>query len=160
MDFHLAHAKFQSCNTALAEEQLAPLYTETKDGEVGSGALWFALYGRKGDPMIETECFTYHIRNMLHDGRVFQTIQAHGGPTRVSAVIYSLPRATVLMENPSATRPLPPYFRAELLKTPFFCLDRSICEWKLGLVKSRIEVERESIKATADALGKFNERLD
>ena len=50
----------------VSEEQLAPLYTENKDGEVGTGALWFALYGRKGDSMIETEgshiafvrCFT------------------------------------------------------------------------------------------------------
>lgn len=144
---------------SLAEQQLAPLYTDS-DGEVGTGALWFALYGRKGDPMIETECFTYRIRNMLHDGRFSQTIKAHGGPTRVSAVIHSMPRATVLMENPSATRPLPPHSRAELLKTPVFCLDRSICEWKPGLVKSRIEVERQSIQATADALAKFNERLD
>lgn len=145
---------------SLAEEQLAPLYTESKDGEVGTGALWFALYGRKGDPMIETECFAYRVRNMLHDGRFFQIIKAHSGPTRVSAVVYSMPRATVLMENPSAALPLPPNFRVELLKTPFFCLDRSICEWKSGLVKSRIEMEREMVAAAANALLAFNTRVD
>ncbi len=32
------------------KNRLAPLWT-ARDGKVGSGALWFALYGRKGDPM-------------------------------------------------------------------------------------------------------------
>jgi hypothetical protein len=35
---------------SVSGEQLAPLYSESKDGEVSSGALWFALYGRKGGP--------------------------------------------------------------------------------------------------------------
>ena len=131
-----------------------------KVGEVGTGALWFALYGRKGDRMIETEGFTYRVRKMLHDGRFFQEMKkAHGGPTRISAVVYSMPRATVLMENPSTPLPLPPKFRAELLKTPHFRLDRSICEWKPGLVKCRINVEREMVEAAAQALLTFNQRL-
>lgn len=142
----------------IAEEQLAPLYTETKDGKVGTGALWFALYGRKGDSMIETDSFIYRVRKMLHEGRFSQTI--NGGPTRVSAVVYSMPRATVLMENPSAALPLPPHCRAELLKTPFFCLDRSICEWKPGLVRARIDTEHETVEAAAEALSTFNARLE
>jgi hypothetical protein len=64
------------------------------------------------------------------------------------------------MENPSATQPLPPYFRAELLKLPFFCLDRSICEWKPGLVKYRIDMEREAVKAAAEALLAFNAKYE
>jgi hypothetical protein len=148
---------------SIAEQQLAPLYTESKDGAVGTGALWFALYGRKGDPMIETEGFTYRVRNMLHDGRFCQIMKAHGGPTRVSAVVYSMPRATVLMENPlenSSTLPLPPHFRAGLLKTPFFCLDRSICEWQPGLAKARIKMDRDIVEAAAKALLAFNARLE
>ena len=141
---------------SLSEEQLAPLYTESKDGRVGAGALWFALYGRKGDPMIEGDGFIYRVVKMLHHGRFFQRMRAHGKRTRLSAVVYSMPSATVLMENPSAARRLPPRFRAELLKLPFFCLDRSICEWKPGLVKSRIKVERKTVKAAATALQTFN----
>lgn len=141
---------------SIAEQQLAPLYTESKDGEVGTGALWFALYGRKGDPMIESECFSYRVRSMLHDGRFFQTTKATGKPTRISAVVYSMPRATVLMENPVPIHPLPAGFRAALLKTPFFLLDRSICEWKPGLVKARVELEREAVKAASEALSVFD----
>lgn len=140
---------------SIAEQQLAPLYTETKDGEVGTGALWFALYGRKGDPMIETECFSYRVRNMLHDGRFFQTTKTTGKPTRISAVVYSMPRATVLMENPSAALPLPPRFRASLLRAPFFLLDRSLCEWKPGLIKARVALDHEAIQSASNALSTF-----
>ena len=79
-------------------------------------------------------------------------------------MVYSMPRATVLMENPlensSPTLPLPPHFRAELLKMPFFCLDRSICEWKPGLVKARINMERDTVEAAAKALLAFNASLE
>ncbi len=140
----------------ISEEQLAPLYTEVKDGEVGSGALWFALYGRKGEPMIESVGCDYRIRQMLHDGRFFQTMKSHGGPTLVSAVVYSLPEATVLMEHPDASQPLPPNFRASLLKAPFFCLDRSLCEWSTGIVSARIDAEKKAVDAAATALTTFN----
>jgi hypothetical protein len=135
---------------SISEEQLAPLYTESKDGEVGTGALWFALYGRKGDPMIEMEGFDYRVRTMLHNGRFLQT-------TRVSAVIYSMPCATVLMENPEAAMPIPPKFRASLLKTPFFRLDLSMCEWESGLVRSRVDVECRAVAAAAKALSASNQ---
>jgi hypothetical protein len=133
----------------IAEQQLSPLYTENKDGEVGSGALWFALYGRKNDVMVESQCFEYKIVTMLHDGRFAQT-------SLVSAVIYSLPRATVLMENPSPTKSLSPKFRASLLKLPFFRLDLSVVDWEPGLVKSRMELEWTTIEAAAKSLQNFN----
>ena len=140
----------------IAEEQMAPLYTEARGGSVGSGALWFALYGRKDDVMIESWGYSYKKIEMLHDGRFYQTIRDHGGPTRISAVVYSLPRATVLMENPSPALGLPPRFRASLLKAPFFRLDLSICEWSSGLVKARVDQERKVVEATAEALSNFN----
>jgi hypothetical protein len=143
----------QDVGFALAEEQLVPLYSETTDGEVHSGALWYALYARKGDEMIESDGFTHWLPTMLHAGRFFQTMKSHGGPTLVSAVIYSLPRATVLMENPAPSRQLPENFRASLLRTPYFRLDRSICEWEPGLVSARIELERKTVTAVARALG-------
>ena len=110
--------------------------------------------------MIEGEGLLYSVCKMLHHGRFFQTMKATGKRTRVSAVVYSMPRATALMENPFAARRLPPNFRAELLKLPFFRLDRSICEWKPGVVKSRIKLERKTVKAAATALNEFNARHD
>ena len=140
----------------ISEEQLSPLYTEDKDGAVGSGALWFALYGRKDDIMIESQGYDYCVIKMLHDGRFADTIQSHNEPTRVSAVVYSMPRATVLMENPLSSQPLPPKFRASLLRTPFFKLDRSIVEWEPGIVSARIALDRRTTESAAKALLKFN----
>jgi hypothetical protein len=130
------------------DEQLAPLWTE-QAGKVGSGALWFALYGRKGDPMIEMRSCDYREIAMLHDGRFEKTSQ-------LSAVVFSLPSLTVLMEHPAPTFPLPPALRASLLRLPFFGLDRSVCEWKPGLVRSHIDVQHEAVAAAAKALAASN----
>ena len=89
---------------SIPEQQLSPLYSEFRSEGVCSGALWFALYGRKGDPMIEMRGCDYRQIAMLHDGRF-----------ALSAVVYSLPHGTVLMEHPAAARPLPPRFRASML---------------------------------------------
>lgn len=139
-----------------AEEQFAPLYTECMDGLVSPGAFWFALYGRRGDPMIESRGFGYRRIEMLHDGRFAQVMKAHGGPTRVSAVVFSLPRATVLMENPAPLQPLPPRFRASMLKAPFFRLDLSMCEWEPGLVARRVASQRDMVRVAAEALAAFD----
>jgi hypothetical protein len=133
----------------ISDEQLAPLYTEIRDGAVGTGGLWFALYGRENDPMIEMRSCDYREIPMLHDGRFALT-------KRVSAVVYSLPATTVLMEHPSPTCPIPPRFRASLLKLPFFALDRSVCEWKPGIVTSYLDFQRNMVSAAAKALVAFN----
>jgi hypothetical protein len=134
---------------SLSEEQFAPIYTESKDGAVGTGALWFALYGRKGDPMIEMFGLEYHQTAMLHDGRFALS-------AKISAVVFSLSRATVLMEHPSAAMPLPARFRGSLLKAPFFRLDLSLCEWSRGLVRSQTDLGRELVAQAAQALTALN----
>lgn len=138
------------------EELFRPIYIEAKDGYVSSGPFWFALYGRKGDPMLESRGYSYSSSPMLHNGRFFQTIKTHGGPTRLSAVVYALPRATILMENPAAIRPLPEKFRASMLKAPFFRLDLSILEWEPGLVQRTIDLDRQMIGAAVTALKRFD----
>jgi hypothetical protein len=128
----------------ISDEQLAPLWTQ-RDGAIGSGALWFALYGRKDDPMMEMRGCDYREITMLHDGRFALS-------NRVSAVIYSLPSLTVVMEHPSPALPIPPLSRSFLLKLPFFALDRSVCAWEPGLVQSYLALQRETVAATAKAL--------
>lgn len=136
----------------IPDEQLVPLYSELQDGKVGAGALWFSLYGRKDDPMLGMQSLDYDTVDMLHNGKFALS-------DRVSAVIYSMPRATVLMEHPSPARPIPPAFRASLLKLPFFQLDRSICEWEPGLVNARINLEHRTVAAAAKALKEYSQEL-
>jgi hypothetical protein len=87
----------------------------------------------------------YHEITMLHDGRFALT-------HRLSAVVYSLPSLTVLMEHPSPAQAVPPGLRASLLRLPYFGLDRSVCMWKPGLVQYYLEFQREMVAATAKAL--------
>jgi hypothetical protein len=141
---------------AISDEQFSPLYTEMNNGAVGCGALWHALYGRKDAPLLESRGYDYRSSVMLHEGRFRQTMKSHGGPTRVSAVVYSLPRATIMMENPAPANPIPPGFRAAILKAPFFRLDLSLIEWKLGLVSDTIELQHRSVGAAVKALEAFD----
>jgi hypothetical protein len=134
---------------AIAEQQLSPIYSEFRSEGVESGALWFALYGRKGDPMIEMRGCDYRQIAMLHDGRFALS-------AKISAVIYSLPRTTVLMEHPAPARPLPPNFRASLLNLPFFALETSVCEWTPGLVTQYLDYQRKMVSEAAKALVAFN----
>jgi len=140
----------------ISDQLFRPLYTKIKNGYVGSGPFWFALYGRKGGSLIESRGYDYRSTPMAHEGRFYQTMKSHGGPTRVSAVVYASPKATILMENPNSEHPLPPRFRAALLKAPFFRLDLSVIDWEPDLVARSVELQYDSILATERALTKFD----
>ena len=142
---------------ALNLEFFRPLFSEGRDGFINSGPLWFALYGKKGDPLLYSRGFDYRSLPLAHDGRFYQTMtKSHGEPTRISAVVYSTVGATMVMENPNAVRPLPEKFRAALMKVPDFRLDLSIMEWDPGLVSLTIEQDRKMVVAADKSLLKFD----
>jgi hypothetical protein len=138
----------------LDETHFSPLYSGARDGGVGAGTFWFALYGKRGDPLPETLGHSYRSKPMGHDGRFQQT--KNGQRNLTSAVVFSLPRATVLMEHPDAIRPLPPSFRAAMLKAPFFRADLSLLEWKKGVVSGLVTAQRSSLLAAVEALSEFD----
>lgn len=142
---------------ALDLEFFRPLFSEGNEGYVNSGPFWFALYGKKGDPLLYSQSYDYRSMPLAHDGRFFQTMtKSHDGPTRVSAVVFSTVGATIVMENPDAMHPLPARFRAALLKVPDFRLDLSVMEWEPGLVSATIEQDRKVVVSTVTALRKFD----
>jgi hypothetical protein len=98
---------------------------------------------------IEMQGCDYRQIAMLHPGRFALS-------TKISAVVYSLPKATVLMEHPAPARFLPARFRASMLKAPFFRLEFSLCEWKPGLVKSQMYAAHDMVSTAAKALLAFN----
>ena len=91
----------------IAEELFSTLFTEAREGIAGCGPFWYALYGHKGDLLLESKGYRYASSPLLHDGRFFQTMKSHGGPSRVSAVVFSMPRSVVMMENPNAVQSSP-----------------------------------------------------
>lgn len=141
----------------IADEHFSPLYSECKEGHVGSGSFWFALYGRKGDPLTGSQGYDYRSIPMAHEGRFYQTMtKSHGLATRVSAVVFALAHATILMENPNSAKPLPKRVRAALLKMPRFRLDLSILEWEPGLVSALIQAQRRIVLTAAAELKAFD----
>jgi hypothetical protein len=141
----------------VAEEHFSPLYAEMKEGYVDAGVFWFALYGRKNDPLLVSRGYNYGSMPLAHEGRFYQTI--NGGRSNVSAFVFSLPRATVLMENPDAPHGLPPRFRAAMLKAPFFRLDLSLVNWEPGVVARLIAAQRQTLVAAEKALKAFVQQL-
>jgi hypothetical protein len=130
--------------------QLQPLMSW--NGTVSSGAYWHALYGRKGDVLLESDGGRIRTNAMRHEGRYYQRMK-HGGPTRISGCIFLSPRTTVMMENPTAAFPLTASFRKQLINLPWFEIDTSLANWSEHLVERTVHVQREFIAAIIAALG-------
>jgi hypothetical protein len=131
--------------------QLQPLMSW--NGTVASGGYWHALYGRKGDVLLEFGGGRIRTNVMRHEGRYYQQMKKHGGPTRVSGCIFSSPKTTVMMEHPTAVFPLTASFRRQLINLPWFEIDLSLANWSDHLVERTVHLQREFIAAVVAALG-------
>ena len=120
---------------ALTAEQFEPLISWNE--HITSGALWYALYGWKGAPILE-QCHYSHldlpsqIKGMAHNGRFLTS-------KKLSAVIVSLPKATILAESPRKAKQLPVDLRLRYLGLPWAGIQHTIAEWTDGLVVRRLK---------------------
>ncbi len=121
-------------NMSMTVAQFRPIISW--NGHLTSGALWYALYGWNGAPIFEN-CHYSHldmpsqIGRMRHDGRFLQA-------TKLSAVIISLPSATILAESPVKERHPPREIRLRFLGLPHAAIHHSIAEWTEGLVRQTL----------------------
>ena len=130
--------------------QLQPLMSW--NGEVQSGGYWHALYGRRGDTILESGGGRIRTNVMQHEGRYYQKMKEHGGPTRISGFVSS-PKTTVIMEHPAAALPLTASFRKQLINLPWFDIGLSLANRSEHLVERTVHVQREFIVAIIAALG-------
>jgi hypothetical protein len=128
----------------------------SSNGAVCSGGYWHALYGRKGDKLLEPSGGFVRSNVMQHEGRYYQTMKKHGGTTRISGCIFSSPRTTAILEHPAALFPLTVSFRRQLLQLPWFAIALSLANWSQHLVERKIAVEREYVAGVIKALGYAN----
>jgi hypothetical protein len=133
-----------------SSEHLLPLMSW--NGIVTSGGYWHALYGRKGDILLDTDRPYNRANGMLHDGR-FRQIMKHGGPTRISAFVFSTAETLAIMENPLAPFPLTAAFRSGLIDLPSFDIGVSLADWSDRLVAKTIDHQRQLISGVVMALG-------
>lgn len=141
-----------SWNLALGPRDAQPL--SSWQGAMISGALWYALYGWKGAPIMEEREHSWDFRQvptpMGHDGRFNRQ-------TKVSAVIAAFPKALAFMEHPSPAMPLTNDFRSAVIRLPWAKAELSLYNWEPGLVGSMIEAQKRMILATAAAVSARNE---
>ena len=123
------------------------------NGVVTSGGYWHALYGRKGDILLEPSGRFVHRTMMQHEGRYYQTMKKHDGSTRISGCIFSSPKTTAILEHPAAPFPLTASFRRQLLQLPWFSIALSLANWSEHLVERQLAVQREYITAVINAPG-------
>jgi len=122
------------------------------NGSLESGGYWHALYGRKGDIVLEMDTGRTRANTMLHDGR-FKQRTKNGERTRVSAFVFSSSKVTAIMENPSAPFPLTTVFRRHLIDLPRFEIGLSLANWSDGLVARTVAAQREMIAGVIETLG-------
>jgi hypothetical protein len=130
--------------------ELLPLKSGIRGG-VESGGYWHALYGKKGDILLEIQGSDVAANVLLHDGRFNQVMQ-HGGRTRISGVILSSPTVTVMMENPCPRFRIAKSFRNRLVSLPHFDISLSVMDWSGGLVRKTVRGQRRSIRAVVRSL--------
>ncbi len=137
----LDYQDLHNWNMSLTIEQFRPVISCNE--HLTSGALWYALYGWNGAPIFE-HCHYSHldlpsqIGKMGHDGRFLQ-------PTKLSAMIISLPTATILAESPVKERQLPEEIRLRYLGLPHAVIQNSIAEWTEGLVRQTLLADAAQI---------------
>ena len=119
-------------------EQAAPIIS----GHQGltSGALWYAMYGWKGAPVLE-ESSARHVQ-MPHDGRFRLT---GSQKSKLSAVLLVLPCTVVLFENPWPIHRLPDKVRLAMCRYPWFDLIHSVGDWRIGDVERKVKLQKGMI---------------
>ncbi|MFM0649764.1 hypothetical protein PQR14_36075 [Paraburkholderia bryophila] len=127
----------------------APVLTEAP-GSVVSGSFWYALYGEKGLPMFFQDSFMRPASpgKMAHSGKFLSPKGAS-----LSAVVLSLPHATIVFENPGAMHPLPRWFRWFLLDLPVFDAEHSMVNWSQdGALTEQIASQKRRIITLHDEM--------
>jgi hypothetical protein len=77
----------------------------------------------------------------------------NGDRTRISAFVFSSPKITAIMENPSAPFPLTTVFRRHVVELPRFEIGLSLANWSNGLVTKNVRAQRQMIAGVVRTLG-------
>lgn len=129
-------------------EELEPAYVSGSRMSllpgVMAGAIWWALYGLKGDPLPAYSAYQAQPSRMLHEGRFALS-------NKCSAVVTSMPRVTALFEHPAPLDPLPKGFRQQCLGLWCFDVNRSVMEFEPGLVNETVRLSKQRSRAIFSA---------
>jgi len=117
-----------------------------------SGSFWYAFYGEKGLPLFYLDSFVRPstLGAMAHNGKFL----GEKGSS-LSAVVLSLPHATIVFENPAATSPLPRWFRWFMPDLPVFDVEHSVVNWNQDeALGKQVAAQKARIFALHDEIAK------
>jgi len=119
-----------SWDMGLTFDQFRPILSRRE--HLTSGAIYYALYGWNGAPVYEQLHYSHldmpsQTQWMRHNGRFLLS-------DLTSAVVVSLPTATILAETPRKSRQLPSEIRLRCLGLTHLGIHHSIAEWTPGLI--------------------------
>ena len=121
----------------------------SRAGPIVSGALWAAVYGTCGLPIIEARAHGRHvIVPMGHNGKF------RDSRTKLSGVIAACSDGVVLLEHPNPTVSLPQRFRNAMLMLMDFKAERSVCAWgdDAEIVSRTVSIQEMSLHAIVQNL--------
>lgn len=149
-------------------QDASPIYV-LRGGLFRTGPLWLAAYGCKGTRLIDNESIQEGLppeargvryTRMRFSGHFQQTVTKQGEETstckevHTSAILFSLPQHTVLLENPFTPKPLPQDFLKMALRLGHFNWNFS---WFRPFWKCDEDALRELLDKTQAALRTIEE---
>lgn len=114
--------------------------------EYYSGPLWYAFYGWTGAPVFQGETKLQRprrtVNRMEHEGRFRRG-------TKIDAVVASLPRDTIILENPLSKKPIQSWIGDKLASLPNYNSDCSFVDWPNGNLSARVAAQTALLEALA-----------
>ncbi len=137
-------------NLGIGVDSVLPV--SSGNGKFFAGEFWYAFYGWEGAPIFERQ--TTEIRHeippiqMRGDGRFRQNTKFDTVIISLfDAVIISLPRNTIIFENPYSEKPVKSWLWEKLVHLPWFNFEYSYLNWPKENLKQRIKIQEEILKA-------------
>lgn len=124
----------------------------TSQERIYSNELWYALYGEKGMPIYENYDPIYNFRQaplMRHNGKFRSQT-----PSKIDAVIFCFPCATIIYQNPDSQKPLPEWFLKRMFLIRWFNFQGSKLNYPSNDLKKQLKTDENIIYSIQKKLGR------
>ena len=116
----------------------------TSNGMIYSNELWYALYGEIGMPIYENYDPIYHdyknVPLMQHHGRFHSNYH-----TKIDAVVFCFPCATIIYQNPNSYKPLPEWFLKKMFFIRWFNFQGSKTNYPSNTLVEQLSIDKSIV---------------